>query len=95
MAMASPAARLAQAARRAQVPGGNSRKGGSYHCYYHCWQATDIARPRLAAFVHIPPVVRKPLRKGKRGLRTSILERAATAMLIELSHCLGSARKRT
>jgi pyroglutamyl-peptidase len=95
MRMVTPAARLAQAARRAHVPAVTSRNAGSYLCNYLCWQATDITRPRLAAFVHIPPVVRKPLRKGKRGLRASILERAATAMLIELSHCLGSARKRT
>jgi pyroglutamyl-peptidase len=95
MAMASPAARLVRAAQRAKAPVVTSRNAGSYLCNYLCWQATDITRPRLAAFVHIPPVVRKPLRKGKRGLRASILERAATAMLIELSHCLGSARKRT
>lgn len=94
MKMAAPAERLARAARRTHVPAVISRNAGSYLCNYLCWRATDITRPRLAAFVHVPPVVRKPLRKGVRGLRNASLEHAATAMLAELSQCLGSARKR-
>jgi pyroglutamyl-peptidase len=95
MRMTTPAARLARAARRTNVPAVISRNAGSYLCNYLCWQATSTVRPRLAAFIHVPLVARKPLRKGVRGLRSAQLERAATAMLAELSRCLGSARKHT
>jgi pyroglutamyl-peptidase len=93
MKMTTPAARLARASRRTNVPAVISRDAGSYLCNYLCWQATSMERPHLAAFVHVPPVVRKPLRKGARSLRSVTLERAATAILTELSRCLGSARK--
>jgi pyroglutamyl-peptidase len=93
--MATPAARLARAARRTKIPAAISRNAGNYLCNYLCWRATRIAGPHLAAFVHVPPVARKPLRKGARGLRSVVLERTAIVILTELSRCLGSAGKRS
>jgi pyroglutamyl-peptidase len=94
--MASPAARLVRAARRAHVPARLSRDAGDYLCNYLCWRATELtqAGPRLAAFVHVPPVARKALRRGARRLRAAALERAGAAMLAELVQCLGSAGMR-
>jgi pyroglutamyl-peptidase len=94
--MATPAARLVRAARRTGVPAVISRDAGSYLCNYLCWRATRAANgPRLAAFVHVPPVLRKALRRGTSCLRAATLERAATSMLAELTHCLGLAAPRT
>jgi pyroglutamyl-peptidase len=93
--MATPAARLMRAARQTGVAAALSRDAGSYLCNYLCWQATKSEGPRLAAFVHVPPVAQKTLRKGSRRLRGATLQRAAVAMLAELSRCLGSAGMRT
>lgn len=54
-----PAARLALAARSARVPAVTSRDAGRYLCNYLCWRAVEAASnggPRLATFVHVPPV---------------------------------------
>jgi pyroglutamyl-peptidase len=91
--MRAPAARLARAVRKAGVPAVLSRDAGSYLCNYLCWRATEAARRGhlSAAFVHVPPVARKTLRRGSRSLTAARLERAARAMLAELACCLGSA----
>jgi pyroglutamyl-peptidase len=95
--MATPAARLARAARRTGVPAVMSRDAGSYLCNYLCWWATQATEcgPRLAAFIHVPPIARKALPRGTPRLRTATLERAATSMLAELACCLGLAATRT
>ena len=95
--MATPAARLVRAARRTGVPAAMSRDAGSYLCNYLCWRATQAARkgPRYAAFVHVPPIARKALRRGTSRLRAATLERAAISMLAELTCCLGLAAPRT
>lgn len=95
--MITPAARLLRAAHRTGAPATLSRDAGSYLCNYLCWRATEAtaAGPRLAAFVHIPPVTRKAMRKGSRRLRSASLERTAAAMLAELGGCLGLAATRT
>jgi pyroglutamyl-peptidase len=95
--MTTPAMRLARAARRAGTPAVISRDAGSYLCNYLCWHATAAAAsgPRLAAFVHVPPVTRQALRPGHRRLRPATLERAAKSMLAELAGCLGTAGLRT
>jgi pyroglutamyl-peptidase len=93
-AMRTPARRLADAARRADVPAVLSRDAGSYLCNYLCWRATELGgrhAPRFAAFVHVPPVTRSAARSGRRAFTPAALDRAAVAMLIELSRCLGSA----
>jgi pyroglutamyl-peptidase len=94
--MIVPAARLLRAARRTGVPAVLSRDAGSYLCNYLCWRSTEAAGkvPRLAAFIHVPPVTRKKLRRGTRGLPSARLERAAVSMLAELAYCLGLAATR-
>jgi pyroglutamyl-peptidase len=95
--MATPAARLARAAWRAGVPAVMSRDAGSYLCNYLCWRATQTTKsgPRLAAFIHVPPIARKAQRRGTSRLRAATLERAAASMLAELACCLGLAATRT
>lgn len=94
--MASPAARLSRAARKAGVPAVLSRDAGGYLCNYLCWRATEATQCglKLAAFVHVPPLARKTLRHGNRILTALTLQRAGKAMLHELARCLGSAGMR-
>ena len=76
LSMPMPAIRLLNAARTARVPAVRSRDAGRYLCNYLCWRAAEAAAakdgPRLAAFVHVPPVPRTRARAGpiKRGFRT-------------------------
>ena len=60
-ALPVPARALLRALREAQVPATLSRDAGGYLCNYLCWRAAEAAAqggPRLAAFVHVPPVRR-------------------------------------
>jgi pyroglutamyl-peptidase len=93
LAMRSPALRLARAAQRAGVRVVTSRDAGKYLCNYLSWRATEATARnglRLAAFIHVPPVSRKALRKGSRCFTPAALERAGRAILAELAACLGS-----
>jgi|SRR6185369_11312402 len=58
---------LLKALRAAQVPAMLSRDAGGYLCNYLCWRATEVAAavdgPRVAAFIHVPPI-----RRTSRGL---------------------------
>jgi len=60
MEMRAPTQRLLAAIHAAGVRGVLSRDAGRYLCNYLCWRATDIVAtakgPKLAAFIHIPPV---------------------------------------
>jgi pyroglutamyl-peptidase len=60
VAMPAPLRDLLRAAQSARVPAVLSNDAGGYLCNYVCWQAAQIVRhkrrPRLAAFIHIPPV---------------------------------------
>jgi len=94
MRMRLPASRLARAARRAGVATQTSRDAGKYLCNYLCWRATEVTSPRPAAFIHVPPVTRKSLRRGSRKLNPATLQRAASAILAEFAACLGSGRMR-
>jgi len=60
---------LLAAVRRIRTRVTLSRDAGRYLCNYLCWRASEAATedgPRLAAFVHVPPVARKVLRPGKK-----------------------------
>ena len=94
--MLSPALRLVRAVRRRGVVAVTSRDAGKYLCNYLSWRSTEAVgkSPQLAAFIHVPPVARKSLRKGRRGLTSAALQRAAGAILSELAACLGSGRMR-
>jgi len=67
LALPAPARPLLAAVRAAHLPAALSFDAGRYLCNYLCWQAAAAARegPPIAAFVHVPDVGRKPLRKGK------------------------------
>ena len=70
-----PLARLVEAAREAGVRAAPSRNAGSYLCNYIYWRALEAARtaggPRLVAFVHVPPVKRKPRPSSANGAAVS------------------------
>ncbi|HET7806366.1 MAG TPA: pyroglutamyl-peptidase I [Pseudolabrys sp.] len=66
-------ARLLLAALRGRRPGATlSRDAGRYLCNYLCWRAAETAStgtgPRLASFIHVPPVRRGPRRKREKAL---------------------------
>ena len=62
MTMPAPTRALLTALRKAQVPAWLSRDAGDYLCNYLCWRATEAAArkngPRMAVFIHIPPIRR-------------------------------------
>jgi len=88
IALPTPAQHLLAAIRASYVPAALSRDAGRYLCNYLSWRATEAARlkggPRVAAFVHVPPVRRGPAarRRVKTRLMTlAELERAGSAIL--------------
>jgi pyroglutamyl-peptidase len=87
--MPMPAAKLLNAARGARVPAYLSRDAGRYLCNYLCWrgaEAVGAQGPRLAAFVHVPPLARTARRKGRgRGLDAADLARAGEAVLMAVA----------
>ena len=77
---------LLAAARRMKAGVTLSRDAGRYLCNYLCWRASEAVAengPRLAAFVHVPPVTRKVLRPGKKHLASlDDLTHAAVCFLL-------------
>ena len=70
LAMPAPARALLAAARAPRVPAALSRDAGRYLCNYLCWRAARPPAkggPRLAAFVHVPLVRRKPGHAARRN----------------------------
>ena len=91
LTMPAPVQPLLSAARTARVPVRLSRDAGRYLCNYLCWRAaeTTAARsgPRLAAFVHVPPVSRvpRPRRRDRPRVSQNDLTRAGTGLLMALA----------
>ena len=89
--MPAPQQRLLAAARNAGVPVRLSRDAGRYLCNYICWRASEVAGPRLAAFVHVPLVRRnaQPLGPRFRGDTTKFtsedLFQAGSRILVEMA----------
>ena len=87
--MPMPAAQLLAAARGARVPVYLSRDAGRYLCNYISWRGAETVAakgPRLAAFVHVPPLPRSPRRKGtRRRLDAADLARAGEAILLAMA----------
>ena len=84
-------ARLLRAAVGAGVDARASRDAGSYLCNYLSWRAIEATcgedGPRLAAFVHVPPLARDGARQRKGAMRRVTLEElvdAGEAMLLEM-----------
>ena len=78
--------KLLAAARSMKVPAMLSRDPGRYLCNYLCWRASEAAienGPRLAAFVHVPPVARAVTRpRRKRRASLDDLSHAAVCFLL-------------
>jgi pyroglutamyl-peptidase len=84
-------AKLLRAAIGTGVDARASRDAGSYLCNYLSWRAIEATcadnGPRLAAFVHVPPIARNGA-SHRKGLTTRItleeLVDAGEAMLLEM-----------
>jgi pyroglutamyl-peptidase len=83
-------AKLLRAAESTGIDARASRDAGSYLCNYLSWraiEAVDAGRgPRLAAFIHIPPLARSGAvrRKGSPRITLDELVDAGEAMLLEM-----------
>jgi pyroglutamyl-peptidase len=83
-------AKLLRAAKGAGLDARASRDAGSYLCNYLSWRAIEAVNndngPRLAAFIHIPPLARSdaPRRKGFPRITLEELVDAGEAMLLEM-----------
>ena len=84
-------AKLLRAARATGLDARASRDAGSYLCNYLSWRALEATAsdsgPRLAAFVHVPPLARGTESRRKNAPRRVTLEElvdAGEAMLLEM-----------
>jgi pyroglutamyl-peptidase len=83
-------AKLLRAAKGTGLDARASRDAGSYLCNYLSWRAIEAVNadngPRLAAFVHIPPLARSGSirRKGFPRITLEELVDAGEAMLLEM-----------
>ena len=84
-------AKLLRAANGSGIDARTSRDAGSYLCNYLGWRAIEAtsgdAGPRLAAFVHVPPLKRHGASQRKGGTRRLTLDElvdAGEAMLLEM-----------
>jgi pyroglutamyl-peptidase len=83
-------AKLLHAAKGTGLDARTSRDAGSYLCNYLSWRAIEAVDagngPRLAAFVHIPPLARGGVlrRKGFSRITLEELVDAGEAMLLEM-----------
>src|SRR5258708_538384 len=84
-------AKLLRAANGTGVDARSSRDAGSYLCNYLSWRAIEAtsgdAGPRLAAFVHVPPLKRDGASQRKGGTRRVTLDELVDArepMLLEM-----------
>jgi pyroglutamyl-peptidase len=88
--MPAPFTILFAAARAARLPVVRSRDAGTYLCNYLCWCASEKVRnsrrPRLATFVHVPPVRRgaRPCKATKKRPTLDELTRTASLLLVAL-----------
>lgn len=83
-------AKLLRAARATGIDARTSRDAGSYLCNYLSWRAIEAVEaengPRLAAFIHIPPLPRggATRRKGFARITLDELVDAGESMLMEM-----------
>lgn len=80
---------LLAAVRNVRTPVALSRDAGRYLCNYLCWRAAEAAAkdgPRIASFVHVPPVARFARRPGqRRRLTFDDLSRAGSRFLVAVA----------
>jgi len=89
MTLPARARHLFAASRTARIPLVISRDAGRYLCNYLCWRAAEAAArdgPRIASFVHVPPVARFARRPGqRRRLTFDDLARAGSRFLVAVA----------
>ena len=89
MALPARARHLFAVSRAARIPLVVSRDAGRYLCNYLCWRAAEAAvrdGPRIASFVHVPPVARFARRPGQqRRLTFDDLSRAGSRFLVAVA----------
>ena len=87
-------AKLLRAALATGIDARASRDAGAYLCNYLCWRAIEATRrddgPRLAAFIHIPPLARDGMARPGRISLEELVD-AGEAMLAELTKLARSA----
>jgi pyroglutamyl-peptidase len=87
-------AKLLRAALATGIDARASRDAGAYLCNYLSWRAIEATQrdngPRLAAFVHIPPLTRDGMTKPGRISLEELVD-AGEAMLAELTKLSRSA----
>jgi pyroglutamyl-peptidase len=95
-------AKLLRAADRTGVDARASRDAGSYLCNYLSWRAIEATcsdtGPRLAAFVHVPPLKRDGASQRKGAAHRVTLEQlvdAGEAMLLEMVSLTRQAARET
>jgi pyroglutamyl-peptidase len=80
--------KLLRAAQATGIDARVSRDAGSYLCNYLCWRAIEATHhrtgPRLAAFIHIPPLRRDGSAGAPGGITLDHLADAGEAMLLEM-----------
>jgi pyroglutamyl-peptidase len=88
--------RLLRAAQATGIDARTSRDAGSYLCNYLCWRALEAidqeAGPRLAAFIHVPPLKRDGSAHVPGGITLEHLTDAGVAMLLEMLKAARRAR---
>jgi pyroglutamyl-peptidase len=91
MMFGSHTAKLLRAARATGIDARGSRDAGSYLCNYLSWRAIEAtcsdSGPRLATFVHVPPLARGAESRRKGPTHRVTLEElvdAGEAMLLEM-----------
>jgi pyroglutamyl-peptidase len=93
----APHRALLRAARSGRIPASLSPNAGRYLCNYVYWRALEAAMrtdgPEQVAFIHIPNICRKPVRKGQKCKRFSQQDLAQTAAAILLA-MVASAKRR-
>lgn len=91
-------ANLLRAARATGIDARASRDAGSYLCNYLSWRAIEYTRAscglRLAAFVHVPPLLRDgAMRHHAKPISAEQLVDAGEAMLLELVRLTRASRR--
>src|SRR3984957_15757523 len=94
--------KLLRAADATGIDARTSRDAGSYLCNYLSWRAIEATRhdsgPRLAAFVHVPPLARGGASQRQGDAHRVTLEQlvdAGEAMLLELAKLTRQAARET
>jgi len=84
LAVRAPVGRLLAALQRDGLPARLSRNAGAYLCNYSLWYATRAAMqpdgPRIAAFIHVPPVSARMTAERLLGAGHALLRATLTAL---------------